>query len=293
MQFKLIFDGDSLSNHEISPRDLSTALLAIDDLLKEANHILNKGRARVDVKVKGSFETGCFKINLVLSLYDQLKDLLTSNDTEAILNAGEILTLCLSTIPVIKFLKGGIPEKIYENSDGTFSISKAAKQMKIEKKTYDLYKSYKLRKSFENLVSPVVEHPGIQDVAIEYGSKPDNYSIINKEEASYFKCPEPGEEKIDDLARFETSVNIINLSFKEGNKWYVNDGQSSFYAIVEDTSFLQKIDSREISFAKGDILRVQIRREQFYNKVNNSLKTENFIEKVMRHTQAPTNLSLF
>jgi hypothetical protein len=146
-----------------------------------------------------------------------------------------------------------------------------------------LLKNHKLRKAFESLVSPL-ERDGIDDVAVKYNNGSEEFCSILKKEASYFKCPEPEEEKIEKEVRFDTSLSIINLSFKEGNKWYVNDGQSSFYATVEDEHFLQAVEDSVISFAKGDILRVTIRREQFYNKTENKLKIENFIEKVI---QAP------
>jgi len=110
---------------------------------------------------------------------------------------------------------------------------------------------------------------------------------MGKEETYYFKCPETEEEKINDSVHFDTSIHIINLSFKEGNKWYVNDGQSSFYAIVEDESFLKKVKSGDVSFAINDILRVKIRREQFLNTSQNKLKTKNFIEEVKRHQKPP------
>lgn len=297
MKFKLIFDGEALSNNEIYPKDLSTALLAIDDLLKEANFILNKGKISLEVKVKGSFETGCFKINLVLSFIDRIKDLLTCTNIESILNAKAIIELICGSagclIALIKFLKGGKVEKIFENEDGTLTVSKQSSNLKIERKVYDLYKSYKIRKSFENLVKPLIEQEGISDVAFQYENSDESFCMITKEEAVYFKCPEPEEEKIDKEAIFETNINIVNLSFKEGNKWFVNDGQSSFYATVEDNTFLQAINNNEISFTKGDILRVRLRREQFYNKTENKLKTENFIEKVIRHSKPPTMLPLF
>ncbi len=61
-------------------------------------------------------------------------------------------------------------------------------------------------------------------------------------------------------ARFNTNLNIISLSFKDKNKWYVNDCQSSFYTTIEDLDFLRRVDENE-EFRKGDILRVLIRRE--------------------------------
>jgi len=296
MHFKLIFDGEALKNHDIYPRDLSSAILAIDDLLKESNNLLNKGRARADVKVTASFETGCFQINFVLSILDQLKDLFTSHGIDALLNAKDILELIfsgsVSVVALIKFLKGRKAEKIYENEDGTLTINKDQKQLIVEKKVYELYNDYKLRKAFQDLVKPVAEREGVEEVAVQYGKEKSDFTVIStKKEASYFICPAPEEEKIDGSVTFETSINVISLSFREGNKWYVNDGQSSFYALVEDEYFLQEVESSHIAFSKGDILRVRIRREQYYIKAESKLKTENFIEKVVKHQKPPSQES--
>lgn len=304
VQFKLIFDGEALTNHEINPRDLSIALLAIDSLLKEANQAINHGRIRAQVSVKGSFETGSFTINLVFSLIDQIKDLFDLyNNNDSIINPKTILGSmfgigaycskghkCL--VYIIKFLKGSRPDKIFENDDGSLTIIKDGCEITSEKKTYELYRNYKLRKSFEDLVSPVLSNSGISDVAIKHNNDDENFCMITKEEASFFACPEVQEEKMDTQACFETNISIINLSFKEGNKWYVNDGQSSFYVTVEDDEFLKRIDNRNIAFAKGDILKVRIRREQFINIQESKLKTENFIEQVMNYTVPSTQLPL-
>jgi hypothetical protein len=108
----------------------------------------------------------------------------------------------------------------------------------------------------------------------------------------FFKCPTPEEEKLDDDVSFITNVSIVNLSFKEGNKWFVNDGQSSFYVKVEDKTFLDKIENSYIAFTKGDILKIKIRREQYYNKDEKRLKTENFVEEVIKHSKPPEQVRM-
>lgn len=295
MQFQLIYDGEALSNHEINPKELSVALLAINDLLENANKVVNNEKVKIKVSVKGSFQTGSFVINFSISLFDHIKDMFSSlpNMAAALLTTEQILELLFrrdcSLIALLRFLRGARPEKIYENEDGTFTIWKDKKKLNVEKKVYDLYRSYKLRKNFEELVSPVLDNDGISDVAIKHG---DNFNKITKEEAGFFKCPEPTEDKLDDDAHFVTNISIINLSFKEGNKWFVNDGQSSFYIKVEDKMFLNKIEKNHIAFTKGDILKVAIRREQFYNKDESRLKTENFIEEVLSHNKPPEQMMI-
>jgi len=295
MDFQLVYDGKALENNEISPRELSVALISINEVLNQANQTINKGKAKIELKVKASFETGCFKINFKLyqDLLDKAKDLLLSSKVEKLLEAKDLLGLIfdekIGLFALLLFLKGTKPTKIIENEDGSFAIYKDSKQIKVENKVIVLYRDYKLRKSLEGCIEPLKKE-GIEDFGIIYNKK--GLCSVKKESVDYFECPQPEQTKLDDDVVFTTSVNIVNLSFKEGNKWFVNDGQSSFYAIVEDEEFLSKIDNSVVEFSKGDILRVKIRREQFFSPDDEKLKIENYIEEVLKHDKPNIQLSI-
>jgi len=296
MDFQLVYDGKALENHEISPRELSVALISINDVLNQANQTINRGKTKIEMKVKASFETGCFKINLKVyqDLLGVAKDLLLSSGVEKLLEAKDLLSLIfdekLGLIALLLFLKGAKPTKIIENEDGTFAIYRDSHQIKLEAKVILLYKDYKLRKSLEGCIEPL-KKDGIDDFGIILNKK--GLCSVKKESTTYFECPQPEQTKLDEDVIFITSVNIVNLSFKEGNKWFVNDGQSSFYAIVEDEDFLRKIDNSVVEFSKGDILRVKIRREQFFSPDDEKLKIENYIMEVLDHKKPHIQLSIF
>jgi len=295
MDFQLVYDGKALENNEISPRELSVALISINDVLNQANQTINKGKAKIEVKVKASFETGCFKINLKVyqDLLDKAKDLFLSSGLEKLTEAKELLSLIfddkLGLFALLLFLRAGKPTKIIENDDGSFVVFRDKNKIKVEGKIIILYRDYKLRKSLEGCIDPLKKE-GIQDFGIIYNKKV--ICSIKEEDVSYFECPQPEQTKIEDDIMLTTSVNIVNLSFKEGNKWFVNDGQSSFYAIVEDNEFLNRIDNNLVEFTKGDILRVEIRREQFFSPDDDKLKVENYITKVLKHNKPNIQLSM-
>ena len=291
--FQLIYDGKALDNHEIAPRDLSIALVAINDILENADKILNKGKTKTEVKVKASFETGCFKINFASyqSFVDKAVELFNSNAVNASLNAIEILVMIGGLVKLLKFLKGQKPTKIIENENKTFSVFKNNEEYHTEKGVIELYKNYKLRQDFEKLVEPL-NKSGIDDLAIMLKNKEEPLCQIKKDEQKYFLCPKQEEEPLDEPQRFETNISIVNLSFKEGNKWFINDGGESYYVTVEDNEFLEQINNSFIRFAKGDILKVKIRRQQYYNSDDRKLKSEHFIEKVIHHKTPDQTLKL-
>jgi hypothetical protein len=53
---------------------------------------------------------------------------------------------------------------------------------------------------------------------------------------------------------------------------------------VEDIDFINEINNGK-EFSKGDILKVLIRREQYYNEDEKKLKTLHFIETVIKHAK--------
>ena len=118
----------------------------------------------------------------------------------------------------------------------------------------------------------------------------EEFVSVTKDEVQYFDTLEPSRKLLGENATFITNINIINLSFKESNKGYINDGQFSYYATVEDKRFLEEIQKNK-PFSKGDVLKVRVRREQYSIRDECKLKTDNFIEHVLEHN-SPAQLEL-
>ena len=70
----------------------------------------------------------------------------------------------------------------------------------------------------------------------------------------------------------------------------ISDGELSFYATIEDVEFLNNIDIDKISFSKNDLLKVSLRKEQYYSSDKNQLISKYFIDKVINHIKAPDQL---
>lgn len=294
MNLQLIYDGDGLKNHEINPRELSSAILGLDGVFNEANKTLNSSKTTIQVKVKSNLEAGSFKINFTINqnIIDKLSDLLTSQNVEAILNAKDLIALIfgggMGLWGLIKFLKNRKPTKKYKK-DNLIIIEIDDEIFETKEEVIRLYENWQLRHSLEQMISPL-EKNGI-DLCLVKVENSDEFFDVKKEETEYFKCPPAREIMIDEPVRFNTNLNIISLSFKDKNKWYVNDGQSSFYSTIEDLDFLRRVDDNE-EFRKGDILRVLIRREQYLNE-EQKLRTEYFIEEVIEHKKPYQQMSLF
>ena len=85
--------------------------------------------------------------------------------------------------------------------------------------------------------------------------------------------------------------SIASLTFKEGNKWVLHDGNTQIKATIRDKIFLQKIENSEIAFAKYDKLKCRVLLRQNIN--DKLVKNEYIIQEVLEHIQSYKQTSLF
>ncbi len=84
---------------------------------------------------------------------------------------------------------------------------------------------------------------------------------------------------------------IESPSFKKANKWKFNTGGNSFFASINDLVFLDKVDSGEELFGKGDYLTAIVAAKQLMT--DSGLKMEYAILKVIRHDRKPDQTLIF
>ena len=73
---------------------------------------------------------------------------------------------------------------------------------------------------------------------------------------------------------YETYVMVIAFLVAEGN-WYVDDGQSKFYAKIACSSYVLS------DLNEGDIFKIRIRKEQYYLKHSGEIQSRSYIEEVL------------
>lgn len=90
---------------------------------------------------------------------------------------------------------------------------------------------------------------------------------------------EEGERKLIEAA----TVNIVRVSFEENLKWDFYYRGIKISAKISDPSFYELIDKGE-SFAKGDILEVELQIHQKFDESVNTFVTKSYqINKIIRH----------
>jgi hypothetical protein len=150
-----------------------------------------------------------------------------------------------------------------------------------------LFNDLKVREAAEKVIKPL-DDPGIDKFEIkdETGATQET---ITKDDAPAFEIPDTPERVLVDETT-EAVFEVVKPSFDENLKWMFSDGNAKFSADIVDDVFLAKVDSREISFTKGTVLKVRLRRKSVQTPIG--LKSEYIVLKVVDVIPPPQQLSL-
>jgi hypothetical protein len=289
-QFKIIYDGSALNNNEMNVNDLAPALLAIGDLMEAVGNALHGDKFKINVSVKGSFKTGCFGIEMIATtksiLLDAI-DIFNHGNTTAVLNAAGLIGLIgggrNTLIGFLRWLKNRKVTKKEVIDNGIVRVFVDDDHYEIEQIALELLQNHKIRKAFDDLINKPLSTEGIDSFAVINPENPTTPVVfIESNESTFFAAPAPSDEAINDQTTI-VSLQIVSATFAENNKWRFFDGSQSFFAEVLDEAFLQRVQSSEESFAKSDILKVEMRVKQSITPSNMKIKTEYFIIEVIEH----------
>ncbi len=290
-QFQVIYDGPSLVDNTMDVRDLAPALLAIGELLEAANGAMNQERASVSVSVKGSFKTGCFGIDFIVnqSIFQQIQDIFSNPPVAAAVNlltALGFITGGKGLVDLIIWLRGRKPKRIKIIENGTCEVYVDDEHKIVEQRIIDLYRNLKLRKAFEAALKPLTME-GIDSFSVAH--EETKFVVISKEQVPYFISP-PVEDELLDKADSIVTLQFVSVSFREENKWRFTDGGAPFYAAMEDKNFLRRVQDNEVSFSKGDLLKVKLIKQQWLS--GERMHTDYEIIEVLEHRRAAVQINI-
>lgn len=282
-------------------RELAPALIALSNMLEEANRVAFPDSASVKVNVQGNFKGGSFGVDLIAiqSITDQIVSMFSGPEASAFSNLKSILEaigLIVGTggaggglIGIIKWLHGRKPSSIRTSGDRVvFEVveESISETFEVDLVAGRLYQSRVVRKALANVVKPL-ERDGIDIFAS--GQDGQTAEVIRKDDAPWFTVAESDADIVSDTVAEHVLLQIESAVFKDDNKWRFSDGSGSFFAEVADPIFVNKINSGDERFGKGDVLIVDLRRIQTIS--DNGLKMEYSIIRVHEH-RAPLQRQL-
>lgn len=274
---KIVYDGENLQSGLIPIKELAPSLMAFAEAMEAAYIQLNGTEKQLQIYVKSDFEKGSFKVNVLLGLTN-LQNLISIFTPLTLSNLSDFINIFANVINFISLLKNRKIEKAQASGNNiTINVSDGATFI-ISKDEFEVFKNINVRKGIREVVKPLSKGD-IENFKIISDNNTELVHIA-KEQAGYFDIDEKQvEEKLTD-STFIKIYSLVSVSFKEDNKWRLNDGANTIYATMLDQNFLSQIDKGNVSFAKHDLIKAEMRAVQTRN-IENVLKNEYEILKVL------------
>lgn len=258
-EFKIKYDGQP---YQIDANVFINSLLHTTKIIQEINTSLDSGK-KISVQIK-ALDKGSFLVHLALdeSTWDTVKNLLTK---ENITFAGVIITMLVNVITLKRFLKSDKAEVIKSEKNKVTIKNSKGKTIIIDNRSYEIYRdNIIVRDSLEQNFDTLSSDPSIT-----------GYEIIDEEDKPLLRVSSDefpsltvkseevieGEKIVTESAR----LNIVRLSFDEKLKWEFYYKGNKISAWLRDPEFQIRIDKGE-SFAKGDVLEVELEIKKVFNE---------------------------
>jgi hypothetical protein len=190
--FEIAYDGDDLRDHRMDVQQLAPALLALGNLIRDANALLNEDRSRVKVLVQSDFEHKCFSVSLdvVQSVFEHARSFLDHKDVKTAREVLEVLGLV--GIPsiggVLGYLRWRKGQKVDSEATITDTTVGGLIQLKLQdgstahisQTVYHLAERPEIKKAVSGVLAPTLS-PGIDQVEIRERGAPPSATITKSD----------------------------------------------------------------------------------------------------------------
>ena len=289
--FDLHYDGPALVNNRMEVRDIAPAMIAAADAIRAASRTLYPDQAepRIDVEATAP---GSFIVQLLILEAEAPGTAVSIFASAPAVAGATFITLVGSVIGAVKLVRRLSHTQIREvtaapevNPPAVRITFADGTVLEISESAYRLAQDSEVRRQMRNMVEPL-SRPGVESLDLKSGA---NEARVERDDLPSFDLSTSGEELLSDTTR-PAALTLASVAFAEGNKWRLSDGETTFYATVEDNGFLGRVARNEESFARSDILRTQLRTRQW--RTDRGLRTEHIVVSVDEHIKGPREVPL-
>jgi hypothetical protein len=274
-------------------RALAPALIAAADAMREAHALLEVAGPTPRVEVRAT-RPGSFIIDLLVAesvdtLYQRAIAIFTSPPVLAVDDLMGLIGAVIGSVNVVKLIRNRKISQIEQQrpDDVTVIILEDGTRIEVPAPALRLIVNAEYRRALDGMVEPLRGNRGVDRLTL---SNDERTETVSTADLGAFDLPAARE---DDLGQEDTTVVLrpVSVAFQEGNKWRFNDGEATFYATIEDPSFLAAVDLGTERFAKNDMLRVRLRTRQ--RRDASGLHVDRSVIQVIQHIPGAVQLDLF
>lgn len=281
-QLSLEYKGPATDTGRMDAYDAASAIMAFSDFLAIVSKTAVGQKAEVKTEIQ-AFRNESFDIDFAVTIGGTYISLTATGTSPA-----HIFSLLKFALEAWKHLKGSPPKSITHNEDGTINIENHYGDVNnYHGDVYNIIANPNAGKSVERFIKRPLES-GLDEMVLKSKSSEEPV-VVSSEDAKSFVAFESPEDSV--INEVKMNLNIEAPAFKEGNKWKLNDGGTSFYAEMADEAFLQRVNENRERFGKGDTLIVRMKFEQV--GAGATLRIEKTIVEVLEHQEATKQDGLF
>lgn len=287
--FSIRYSGEALNDGRIPIKDLAPSLLSISDAFIEMQNIIYPHQAPVSLDIKAT-EKGSFLVDLILAngpdIFTKAVDLFSGKESEASVNLIEIASGISGVLILIQKLRNRkIKNKEDEGANNVKLTLGDGTTLEVPSQSFEAYQNIELRKKVNEFVRPL-ENDGISNIQFQ---KEEVITVsLGKEDVEYFEVPVLKDKELESSERV-VFLQIINVSFAN-EKWKFTDGNITFFAKIEDASFVESVSNLQQQFGANDTLEVVLQTNQ--KLTEKGLKADYVVKKVIRHIKASKQIEL-
>lgn len=292
-RFSLVYDGEGMDDGSMEVVDLAPALLALRDLFEEAAEGADEP-VHLTLRVQAGFRRGSFVVDLnaaASQLLENAVTLFSGSHATALVNALAIIGISGSGVGLIQLVRRGrgrTPRRAVAITETrTVRVEfEGEPPIDVDPAVWRMFRSPRARSSLSKIVQPLAR-PDIDEAKFRY----DGREELIADDASTEAYATPDEHHGEVVGDSRRILQLVAMSFKDGNKWRVSEAGRTLYVSVLDEAFLDRVKQREVLFGQGDYFDVTLRTRQWME--GEQLRTAYDILQVHDHKQSPDQLRLF